>query len=161
LRWFWWRINAWSEISAMLASFIISIFLQVVLKMDTADAAVFAKVMSLTVLGSSIVWLTVTFLTKPDSEENLIRFYRKVHPGGRLWKPIADKSGISGDRGLCWILLDWALGLILIYSSLFGMGKILLGEIILGILLLLLAIFSLIFIMWDLNRRGWEALKIK
>ena len=161
LRWFWWRINAWSEISAMLASFVISIFLQAGLGMDTADAAVFAKVMLITVLGSSIVWLTVTFLTKPDSEETLIRFYQKVHPGGRLWKPIADKSGITGDRGLYWILIDWVVGLLLIYSTLFGMGKIFLGEITLGILLLLLAICSFIFIMWDLNRRGWEALKLK
>jgi hypothetical protein len=68
---------------------------------------------------------------------------------------------MTGDRGLYWILLDWAVGIVLIYSTLFGMGKILLGEITLGLLLLLLAIASFIFIMWDLNRRGWESLKLK
>jgi SSS family solute:Na+ symporter len=161
LRWFWWRINAWSEISAMLASFVIAIFLQFGLGMNTTGAAVFAKVMLITVLGSSIVWLTVTFLTKPDDEATLIRFYQKVHPGGWLWKPIAEKSGIVGDRGLLWTLLDWVLGIILIYSTLFGMGKILLGEVILGIFLLLLAVCSFMIIMWDLNRRGWQALKLK
>jgi hypothetical protein len=117
--------------------------------------------MLITVLGSSVVWLGVTFLTKPDKEETLIRFYQKVHPGGWLWKPIAQKSGILGDQGLYWIILDWIVGIVLIYSTLFGMGKILLGEIILGILLLLLAIASFAFIMWDLNRRGWESLKLK
>jgi len=145
----------------MLASFVISSFLQVGLGMNTADAAVFAKVMLITVLGSSVVWLTVTFLTKPDSEDTLIRFYQKVYPGGRLWKPIAEKCGMTGEHGLNWIWLDWVVGLILIYSTLFGMGKILLGEIILGIFLLLLAICAFIFIMWDLNRRGWQALKLK
>lgn len=161
LRWFWWRINAWSEISAMIASFIISSFLQVGLGMDTRDPGVFAKVMLITVAGSSIIWLSVTYLTQPENEQTLIRFYQKVHPGGRLWKPIAHKSGVEGDRGFGWIFIDWFVGIILIYSTLFGMGKILLGETIIGVFLLIIAVISFFFIMWDLNRRGWEALKVK
>ncbi len=89
LRWFWWRINAWSEISAMVASFIVAIFLQSVLGMDTADAGVFAKVMLITVGISTVVWLTTTFITKPENEETLLNFYRKIRPGGNLWGPIA------------------------------------------------------------------------
>jgi SSS family solute:Na+ symporter len=161
LRWFWWRINAWSEISAMLASFVVSIFLQFGLRMDTSDAAVFAKVMLITVLVSTVVWLTVTLLTNPVSEDTLIKFYNKAHPGGSLWKPIADKTAVKGDQGLSWDLLDWLVGIILIYTTLFGFGRLLLGFYLSGFFLLLVAIASFSFIMWDLNRRGWKALKVE
>ncbi len=160
LRWFWWRINAWSEISAMIASFVISIFLQFGLGMNTTAPDVFAKVMLITVAGSSIIWLSVTYLTQPENEATLIHFYQKVHPGGKLWKPIAQKSGVEGDTGFGWIFIDWFIGIILIYCTLFGMGKILLGEIVIGIILLLIAAISFTYIMWDLNRRGWQALKL-
>ena len=161
LRWFWWRINAWSEISAMIASFVVAIFLQFVLGMDTGNAATFAKVMLITVISSSAVWLTVTFLTQPDNESTLLNFYEKVHPGGSLWKPIAKKSSVEGDRGLIWNLIDWMVGIILIYSTLFGVGKIILGNVLIGSILLIVAGLSFGFIMWDLNRRGWKSLKVK
>jgi Na+/proline symporter len=161
LRWFWWRINAWSEISAMIASFVVSIFLQVVLKMDTNDAATFAKVMLITVLSSSAVWITVTFMTKSDNEKTLQNFYRKVHPGGPLWKPVAEKIEVQGDRGLIWDLVDWMVGIVMIYSTLFGVGKIVLGNCLAGILLLIVAATAFTFILWDLKRRGWKALKVE
>lgn len=160
LRWFWWRINAWSEISAMIASFVVSIFLQLGLGMDTSNAAVFAEVMLITVSISSIVWVTITLLTQPESDETLLRFYRKVRPGGNLWKPISKKApNITTDKGLGWDFLDWAAGIVLIYSALFGVGKIILGFIGTGVLLLTASAICFIFIMWDLNRRGWSALK--
>jgi hypothetical protein len=160
LRWFWWRINAWSEISAMMASFVVSIFLQFGLGMDTKNAEVFAKVMLITVSISSMVWITVTLLTQPESEETLLRFYRKVRPGGNLWKPIASKApNIITDKGLGWDLLDWAVGIILIYTTLFGVGKIILGAVGTGLLLLIVSAMSFLFIRWDLNRRDWSALK--
>jgi SSS family solute:Na+ symporter len=160
LRWFWWRINAWSEISAMIASFVVSIFLQLGLGMDTSNAAVFAKVMLLTVSISSIVWVTITLLTQPESEETLLRFYRKVRPGGNLWKPISKKApNVITDKGLGWDFLDWAAGIVLIYAALFGVGKIILGLVGTGVLLLAVSAICFIFIMWDLNRRDWSALK--
>ncbi len=110
LRWFWWRINAWSEISAMLASFLISVFLQFGLDLDTTDGAVFAKVMLITVVGSSIVWIVVTLLTAPENEETLLKFYRKIRPGGNGWKPIAQKAPeLKTDNSLGRDLLDWAM----------------------------------------------------
>ncbi len=160
LRWFWWRINAWSEISAMTASVVVSIFLQFGLGMDTANAQVFAKVMLITVTISSGAWITVTLLTQPESEETLLQFYRKVRPGGNLWKPIADKApDITTDKGLSWDLLDWAAGIILIYTTLFGVGKIILGQVEMGLFLLVVSIICFLFIKWDLKRRGWSALK--
>ena len=158
LRWFWWRINAWSEISAMIASFVVSLYLQLGLGMDTGDAAVFARVMLLTVAASTVVWLTVTFLTAPESEETLLRFYRKVRPGGAGWKPLAAKAPeVQTDRGLGRDLLDWAAGITLIYAALFGTGKLILGETLLGQLFLALAGICFWFIMWDLKRRKGNA----
>ncbi len=160
LRWFWWRINAWSEISAMAASFVVSIVLQFGMGMDTTNADVFAKVMLITVGISTLVWITVTLLTAPVSEETLLRFYRKVRPGGNLWKPIAAKAPeVQTDKGLGWDLLDWAVGIVLIYTTLFGVGKILLGSVGFGLLLLAIAGACFLFIRWELNRRGWAALK--
>ncbi|NOX37770.1 MAG: Na+:solute symporter [Calditrichaeota bacterium] len=160
LRWFWWRINAWSEIAAMSASFVVSLFLQFGLGWDTSDAAVFARVMLITVLASSAVWLAVTFLTPPTDEATLIAFYRKVRPGGRFWKPIRQKAPeVQPDTGLGRDLLDWLVGIVLIYSALFGFGKALLGETLLGLGLILLAGGCLAFILWDLHQRGWKALK--
>ncbi len=158
LRWFWWRINAWSEISAMLASLVVSIFLQTYLGMDTSDSGVFARVMLVTVGVSTIVWLTVTFLTRPEAETTLVRFYKKARPGGNLWGPIAKVTPeVVTDTGLGWDLLDWAVGLILIYSTLFGLGKIIFGFYATGGLLLIIAVVSFLFIRWDLNRRGWKS----
>jgi Na+/proline symporter len=159
LRWFWWRINAWSEISAMLASFLVSIFLQVVLKMDTTDPTVFARVMLITVFSSSIIWILVTFLTQPEDESILIRFYEKVRPGGILWKPISEKSSIKGDRGLAWDFFDWIIGIIMIYTALFGVGNVLLGKMGSGLLLILVACACMYFILWELRQREWKALK--
>lgn len=160
LRWFWWRINAWSEIAAMTASFVISIFLQFGLGYDTGDAAVFARVMLITVIGSTVTWVAVTYLTAPTREDTLVRFYRKIRPGGSGWRPVARKAPeVRPDTGLGRDLLDWAAGIVLIYAALFGFGKFLLGQPLLGLVLILLAAASLTFILWDLNRRGWKTLK--
>jgi Na+/proline symporter len=159
LRWFWWRINAWSEISAMTASFIVSVYLQLGLGMDTTSADVFAKVMLITVAVSSAVWITVTLLTQPESEETLLRFYKKIHPGGILWRPIAQKAPeVVTDSGLGRNLLDWVVGILLIYATLFGVGKIILGITGIGIMLLLIAALCFLYIRWDLNKRGRKSL---
>jgi len=157
LRWFWWRINAWTEISAMIASFVVSLFLQFVVGMDTSDPNAFAQVMLITVLVSTVVWLSVTFFTQPESEETLLKFYKKIRPGGNLWKPIAKLApDVKVDYGLGWNLLDWVAGITLIYSALFGVGKIILGSLLEGYGLLILAAAALLFISWDLKRRGWK-----
>ena len=160
LRWFWWRINAWTEISAMVASLVTSIALQTIFGMDSSDIGVFAQVMLITVSVTSVVWLSVTFLTKPESEETLLRFYRKVRPGGSLWKPITKLAPeVDTDKGLGWDLEDWAVGIVMIYSALFGIGKIILGPTSVGIGLLLITALCFLFIRWELNRRGWKTLK--
>lgn len=159
LRWYWWRINAWSEISAMLASLVVSTVLQVGLGMDTSNAEVFAQVMLITVGISSIVWIATTYLTAPEKEEVLLSFYRKVRPGGNMWKPVAKLAPeVKTDQGLLWDFSAWVAGIALIYCSLFGVGKLILGEPGLAALLLVVAAASLSFILWQFSYRGWERL---
>jgi len=92
LRWFWWRINAWSEISAMAAAFVVSIILQYGFHLSDTEPRQFAYLVLLTVSITTVIWLTVTYLTSPESKEILLSFYRKVHPSAKLWGPIAGKQ---------------------------------------------------------------------
>src|SRR5262249_47706927 len=78
LRWYWWRINAWSEISAMITAFIVSLTLQAGLKYDSDKPVDFAWLMIITVSITTAAWLAVTFLTAPESQETLVKFYRRT-----------------------------------------------------------------------------------
>ena len=156
IRWFWWRVNAWSEISAMITSFVVSTLLQTVFGMDTNEPLNFAHVMLLTVDISTVVWITVTFLTPPESQTTLKAFYRKVRPGGPLWQPVArTMPEVVPESGLRWDALDWVVGCIFIYATLFGVGKLLLGSTGSGMLLLAIAAAGAGFLSWDIGRRGW------
>ena len=160
LRWYWWRINAWSEIAAMVASFVASITLQFGLGLDTDKTQNFALVMILTVAFSTLVWLTVTLVTPPTDTETLKKFYRRVRPGGPFWKPIARQlPNVQTDAHLGRDFLDWILGVVMIYAALFGFGKIVLGATWSGLALVLLAALCLAIIFYDLNQRGWETLR--
>jgi SSS family solute:Na+ symporter len=165
LRWFWWRINAWSEVSAMIASFVISLSLEygdalgLPFKLSANDPLQFAYLVLITVGVTTLVWLITTFLTKPEPEEKLISFYRKVHPSPTLWKPIAVKvTDIVPRKDGLFNLMDWIAGMVLIYMTLFGFGKIIFGEYLVGILFLILAFIAGSVIYWDLSKRGWETL---
>ena len=85
LRWYWWRINAWSEVSAMLAAFVTSITLQGALHMDSDDPRSFAWIMIITVSVTTVVWLTVTFLTPAEPRDVLVAFYRRTRPSVAGW----------------------------------------------------------------------------
>ncbi|HEV8304307.1 MAG TPA: sodium:solute symporter family protein, partial [Gemmatimonadales bacterium] len=141
LRWYWWRINAWSEVSAMVCAFVVSVALQLVFGMDTDQPKQFAWIMIITVAITTIVWLAVTFLTAPESRDTLLAFYRRTRPSRSGWRPIAalaPEVQVSGG-GLS-NLLDWIAGCVLIYGVLFGTGKLLLHETAPGLLLLALGV---------------------
>ncbi len=158
LRWYWWRINAWSEISAMICAFIVSIFLQLVLKMDSDHPIDFAWIMIITVSITTAVWLITTFLTKPEPTSVLQNFYRRVHPSRAGWKPIADQlPDVKSTDDIGAGLREWFVGCALIYAALFGVGKIILGDMLLGFGLILVAIASGFYIYRDLSRRGWKS----
>jgi solute:Na+ symporter, SSS family len=157
LRWYWWRINAWSEISAMLSAFIVSASLQTIWKMDTDKPVEFAWIMIITVAITTVVWLGATFLTKPEPNDVLVAFYSRTRPSVAGWRRIARmKPEIkpAGD-GLS-NLLDWIAGCVLIYGILFGTGKLLLHETGMGVALLVAGLAGGAVIYWDLSKRGWN-----
>ncbi|MEW6456674.1 MAG: sodium:solute symporter family protein [Acidobacteriota bacterium] len=153
LRWYWWRINAWSEISAMAASLIISLILQVGFKLDSNNPIDFAKIMLITVSGSILMWLSVTYLTKPEPEQKLIEFYNKVRPGKLFWKPVAENfMEMESKNNLLINLFCWVLGSISIYLSLFGIGKLIFGSYLKGIIYLALSLTSIFIILFQIKR---------
>jgi SSS family solute:Na+ symporter len=157
LRWFWWRINAWSEVTAMAASFVTSLTLQFVFKMNSDDPREFAWMVLITVACSTVVWLSGTFLTRPENEETLLAFYRRVRPSAALWGPIARRaSEVTPTHDGLFNLMDWFAGCAFVYLTLFGVGKIIFGEPLLGGGLLVLAAVAATLIYSDLNRRGWK-----
>jgi solute:Na+ symporter, SSS family len=131
LRWYWWRINAWSEISAMLASFVVAAIMHA-LGVDASDTSSgdYALAMVVTVGISTLVWISVTFLTPPESDQVLDAFYRRVRPGGPGWRRVAQRLGYANDGipggALSWV--NWIAGVTAVYSSLFGLGAILTGR---------------------------------
>jgi len=157
LRWYWWRINAWSEVSAMLSAFIVSASLQIGWKLDTNQPVDFAWIMIITVAITTAVWLAATFLTKPEPENVLAAFYARTRPSTFGWGPIARlRPDVKPARDGLSNLLDWIAGCVLIYGILFGTGKLLLHETGIGIVLIAAGLAGGAVIYWDLSRRGWS-----
>jgi Na+/proline symporter len=141
LRWFWWRINAWSEVAAMATAAIVSLYLQIVLRWDGDRPRDFAYIMLVTVGATTIAWLLVTWVTPPESDDTLVAFYQRVRPHGPGWKPVAAMAGVSAavPQSLLSELANAALGCVLVYAALFGVGEILLRSVPLGCGLLLVS----------------------
>jgi len=176
LRWFWWRISAWSEISAMVAAGFCSSLLQTRLglpvvellhgidpqlklqPLDGNDPHGFAWLMIITTGFTTLVWLVTTFLTRPEPMEKLKSFYEQVRPSEVGWGPVVREVGSGSKQSLLWATADWIAGCGLIYFSLFGIGRLILGPVGVGVLYLVGAALCVAFIYWDLNRRGWDSL---
>jgi Na+/proline symporter len=156
LRWYWWRINAWSEVSAMICAAVVSIALQVVFGYDTDQPKQFALVMLTTVGITTAVWLAITYLTGPEPQDKLVSFYRRTRPSRSGWAPIAALApDVKVAGGGLSNLLDWIAGCTLVYGALFGVGKLLFGDTTTGLLLLALGALGGFVIYRDLSRRGW------
>ncbi len=162
LRWYWWRINAWSEISAMISAAVTSIILRYASPFPASDPNQFGKNLVLTVAITTTVWLSATFLTAPEPEAKLLAFYRRVRPGVTGWRRIAVLAPEVPPTQDGWYnFMDWALGCLMVYMTLFAIGKLLLGSTRTGLLFLAVAAVSGYIIYWDLSRRGWETLSGK
>ena len=153
LRWFWWRLNAWSEITSMVAPFIVFTWI----KLFTAITFPFSIFI---IVGVTIAaTLIVTFLTPPTETAQLETFYRKTRVGGVLWKKVAKNlPDVESDSGFVMLFVDWALGIIMIYAILFGTGKFIFGDMLQGSLYLGTGVIAGSLIFADLNRRGWNNL---
>ena len=157
LRWFWWRVNAWSEVAAMIAAFVTSLTVQFWFRLNESDPKEFAYIVLATVSVTTIVWLSVTFLTRPEPKETLLAFYRRVRPSAALWGPIArEATDIVPQRDGLFNLMDWLCGVAMIYMFLFGAGKIIFGERAMGLVFLAVGLALGAVIYFDLNRRGWK-----
>jgi Na+/proline symporter len=159
LRWYWWRINAWSEVSAMAAAASMTALLHTVVKLEGTEAIVFAKSILLTVAVTTVVWTAATFLTKPEPDSKLLEFYRRVRPGTFGWTRVAALAPDVPVTHEGWYnLLDWFLGCLMVYMALFGIGKIVLGSVGVGLAFLTISAVSGYAIYLDFSRRGWEKL---
>ena len=127
LRWFWWRVNAWSEIAAMVTSFLVAAGFTVMAKAGHPVPSHLALVTGVVV--TTIAWVTTALATRPTDRERLIEFYTRVQPAGPGWGPIRAATGLapSGDS-LPHALLGWVLGVSFVYAALFGVGSFLYGR---------------------------------
>src|SRR5712692_1922002 len=126
LRWYWWRVNAWSEVSAMAAALVFSLVAQLGFGLSADDPRGFAYLLLVTTAATTIVWLAVTYLTPAEPLESLRAFHRRVRAGGPGWRAVAPDAagGIAIGAGL----VQWLLGCAVVYLALFGIGGLVLGR---------------------------------
>ncbi|MCK4538412.1 MAG: Na+:solute symporter [Candidatus Krumholzibacteria bacterium] len=132
-RWYWWRVNAWSEISAMATAMTATLIFSMLSGrpgMEDAAWLQFPYSTALTVLFSVCVWVSVTMLTRPVGDEHLLKFWKRVRPGGKGWKRISSRVSLSDEsEGSAISTAGMILsGLILVYGMLFGIGWMILGA---------------------------------
>jgi SSS family solute:Na+ symporter len=137
LRWYWWRINAWSEISAMISALVCTIVFRIVLGKPYPQVLFY--IVPITVAFS----LGITFLTRPVDETTLLNFYRRIRPGGVLWKRISNKMPDLADvERPSRMIPAYVLAIVSVYSALLGVGKLLIGPTWQGWLLLVICVLS-------------------
>jgi Na+/proline symporter len=127
LRWFWWRVSAWSEIAAMVSSFLVALGFFIARKNGLEMAA--ETSLLVTVGVTTVVWVATTFIAPPTDEATLERFYAIVRPAGPGWRRVAARAGVDpSPDSLSQALLGWVLGCLFVYSALFGTGSLLYGR---------------------------------
>ena len=156
LRWYWWRINAWSEISAMAVAAAVSLLLQLgPLGWKAEDQREFAYLMIANVAITTLAWISITLLTGPEPRQKLTVFYERVRPPGPGWKPIRammDPEDARPTESLTEQFANWLLGCVLVYSSLFGIGYLIFKDWAWGAGLSLAAVLSAALISRNLSK---------
>jgi len=158
LRWFWWRINAWTEIVAMIVSTIVAVILVFFFEDEAVKTTYldgFTVKLLIAVACTTVTWLLTTFLTKPTNMETLMSFYKLTRPGGPGWKKVvtfAQDNGvdIGAKKGQVWEmpiqLLCVFIGCVVIYSSLFSIGSFVYGQMWTGTILAIVALIGTFFL---------------
>lgn len=141
----------------MISAFVVSTALHL-RGFDSDNPRDFAWIMIITVSITTVVWLAVTFLTPPERMDTLVAFYRRTRPSLAGWRPVAAAApDIKPSRDGWRNLLDWICGVVLVYGWLFGIGKVVLGELGLGLLMIATGMAAGAVIYWDLSHRGWSS----
>jgi len=148
LRWFWWRINGWCEVAAMLSSFFISLVFFILKREGTVFSTDFQLIF--TVICTTICWVVTAYLGPQTDKQTLIDFYKKVQPFGPGWKAIHLISGVSEEEVAAWkktdniplAMVGWVTGTVLIWSALFTVGNFLYGRLNYGFGLLAVSVVS-------------------
>lgn len=147
LRWFWWRINAWSEIAAMASSFVVAVGFFIAAKMGSQIPSHISLLITIAV--TTVVWVATTYATRPTDRATLVRFYRLVRPAGPGWSKLRAETGLpASPDSLPHAFLGWIAGCVFVYSALFGAGSFLYGKTAQGIVWLVLFVIST----WYLTR---------
>ena len=148
LRWYWWRVNAWSELTATVVPVVL-----VVLQLSGLDVPFLTADFPVNLYGivgvTTVCWLAATFLTAPTPPEALDAFYRRIRPGGAGWGPVAARNpDVEAEAGMGRLALRWALGVAAVYAALFGVGGLLLGTPLRGAALLAGGAAALALLVW-------------
>jgi Na+/proline symporter len=182
LRWYWWRVNAWSELSALATALVTAVALKIFASpwfaakfltaeklasmpqwlggsLKTLNTMIFPTTLLVLVPICMAVWITVTLLTKPVDDERLIEFYKRVRPGGPGWDRIRKKIGIDAPHvgGIKRNLVSYLIGIVSIYSALFGIGRLVLGAWEIGLAHLAVTVVGGYFISRRLSKEKWHA----
>ena len=163
LRWFWYRINIYSEISAMIISFLVAFYLQIIHPRIGFDPISTEGQLIIGVAITTFSWILITFLTPEEDKQVLRDFYKKIQPGGKGWKKVVDEAKGDGidliGKKEAWDvpsgILCMVLGCFFIYSILFSIGYLLYSEYTYAIILLTVSIVSLFFL-----QKAWKRLKM-
>jgi len=156
LRWYWWRVSAWSELAATLAPILMVILSLLGVKVPGLEDP-FPINLFYVVAITTVVWVVVTYITKPTKDETLDKFYRRVHPGGPGWNKISQRHpDVEQDKGLLALFFDWMAGVALVYLVLFGVGYLLFYETGSAILCFLGAAVAAGYLYWDLTHHGFD-----
>jgi len=163
LRWFWYRINIYSEISAMIISFLVAFYLQIIHPRIGFDPISTEGQLILGVAITTFSWVLITYLTPQEDKKVLRDFYKKIQPGGKGWKKVVDEAKDDGidlkGKKEAWDvptgILCMVLGCFFIYSILFSIGYLLYSEYTFAIILLTVSVVSLFFL-----QKAWKRLKM-
>ena len=151
LRWYYWRINAWSEIVATITPFLI-------FAITKASGITYPTSFFMTVGFTTFAWIVATYLTPPTDANTLISFYQKVQPQG-VWWPVRDLLNlpVKNDNNLqiAWLFLCWLSGIAMVYSALFATGKLIFMQWTSGFVWTVASIISLFILRWAMRKSGW------
>ncbi|OGQ04970.1 MAG: hypothetical protein A3F82_09890 [Deltaproteobacteria bacterium RIFCSPLOWO2_12_FULL_44_12] len=155
LRWFWWRINAWTEIAAMTTSALVTFWIELWQKTSifTGKKWLFSEKLWVIVGISTIVWLAITYITKPTDLGKLQKFVERIRPSKFGWQPVYKNLNVIPDFKLSGAAINFVIGLLFLCMLNFGIGNVLLLNTNEGIIQLGVAGVSFIFLLWRINRK--------